>query len=74
MLLNFLRPSLLFVGKAKGLPKSGASESFFNRVRSCFTNKHLIRLEKIAGDKHLSLLRKFVTYGRKKLYNIGPVA
>jgi hypothetical protein len=26
----------------------------------------------LARSKHSSLLRKFVTYGRKKLYNIGP--
>jgi len=25
-------------------------------------------------DKHYSLLRKFVDYGRKKFYNIGPWA
>jgi hypothetical protein len=25
-----------------------------------------------ARDKYSSLLQKFVTYGRKKLYNIGP--
>jgi len=31
-----------------------------------------IRLERLARDKHSSLLRKLVNYGRKKLYNIGP--
>ncbi len=30
------------------------------------------RLEKLARDKHASLLQKFVTYNRKNLYNIGP--
>ncbi len=25
-----------------------------------------------AGDKHVSLLRKFVNYGQKKFYKIGP--
>jgi len=29
-------------------------------------------LEKLAEDKRSSLLPKFVTYGRKKFYNIGP--
>jgi hypothetical protein len=29
-------------------------------------------MERLAGDKHSSLLQKFVTYGRKKFYNIGP--
>ncbi len=25
-----------------------------------------------AGDKHVSLFRKFVNYGQKKFYKIGP--
>jgi hypothetical protein len=29
-------------------------------------------LEKSVRDKRSSLLRKFITYGRKKFYNIGP--
>jgi hypothetical protein len=29
-------------------------------------------LEKLDRDKHSSLLQKFVNYGRKMLYNIGP--
>jgi hypothetical protein len=32
--------SLMFVGKARSLPYSTAPESFFNRIGSCFTNKH----------------------------------
>jgi len=31
-------------------------------------------MERSARDKHSSLLRKFVNYGRKKFYNIGPSA
>jgi hypothetical protein len=31
----------------------------------------LSKLEKLAMDKHSSLLRNFVNYGRKKFYNIG---
>jgi hypothetical protein len=27
---------------------------------------------RLARDKYSSLLQKFVTYGRKKFYNIGP--
>jgi hypothetical protein len=60
------------VGKARSLPYSGAPERFFNRVGSCFTNRHETRLERLAMDKHSSLLRTFVNYGHKKLYNIGP--
>jgi hypothetical protein len=29
-------------------------------------------LEKLVRDKHYSLLRKSVNYGRKKFFNIGP--
>jgi len=31
----------------------------------------LIRLEKLAGDKHFSLLRKFANYGQKKFIKYG---
>ncbi len=30
------------------------------------------RLERLAKDKHSSLLRTFVNYGVKSFYNIGP--
>ncbi len=32
----------------------------------------MTRLEKFSRDKHSSLYRKFVNYGVKKFYNIGP--
>ncbi len=35
------------------------------------TLKFLTRLERLAWGKHYSLLRTFVNYGLKKLYNIG---
>ncbi len=35
------------------------------------TRKHYIGLEWLSTDKHSSLVRKVVTYVRKKLYNIG---
>jgi TMEM164 family len=31
----------------------------------------LARLKRLSKDKHSGLLRKFVTYGRKKVYNIA---
>jgi hypothetical protein len=43
-------------------------------VGSCFTNKHYTRLENLANDKSSNLVQKFVNYGRKKFYNIGPWA
>jgi hypothetical protein len=33
-----------------------------------------VRLEKLAGDKHSSSLRKFVNCSQNKFYNIGPRA
>ncbi len=36
------------------------------------THKHKTRMERLAKDKHSSLLQKFVTYGRKKFDRIGP--
>jgi hypothetical protein len=64
--------SLLFVCKASSSPLRGASERFFNRVGSCFTNRHKTRLKMLARDKPTSLLQKCVTYGCKKFYNIAP--
>jgi hypothetical protein len=55
-------------GKVRSLPYSGASERFFNRVSSSFTNKHYTRLAMI---KRSSLLRTFVKYRCKKFYIIG---
>jgi hypothetical protein len=36
------------------------------------TGKHYTLLERLARDKHSSLLRKSVNYGRKKDYSTGP--
>ncbi len=43
----------------------------FTRVGCGLTHKHLTTLEKLARDKHTSLLRKSVNYRHKKFYNIG---
>ncbi len=50
----------------------GQPERCFTWVGSGLTHKHQTRLEKLGKDKRSSLLRKFVTYGRKKFYRIGP--
>ncbi len=44
----------------------------FPRVGSDLTRKHYTRLERLVGDKHSSLLRKFVNYDRKKFYDTVP--
>ncbi len=41
-------------------------------VGSGLTQKHYARLEMLARDKNSTLLQTFVSFGRKKFYNIGP--
>ncbi len=41
-------------------------------VGSSLIIKYWTRLESLTRDKHSSLLRKSVNYGRKKFHNIGP--
>jgi hypothetical protein len=65
------QPSLSFAGKARCLPYSGAPEKFFDRLGPCFTNRQT-RLERLAMDKHSSLLQKLVNYDRKKFITLGP--
>jgi len=36
------------------------------------TSKYYIRLERLAREKHSSLLQKSINYDRKKLYRINP--
>ncbi len=67
----YFQPSLRFVGKARNVPYSGAPERCFIRVVSGFTRKHQTELERLARDKHSSLLQTFVNYGCEKFYKIG---
>jgi len=53
---KLFQPSLMSVGKARGLPKSGAPERHLTWVGSGLACKHCTRLEKLARDKHCSLL------------------
>ncbi len=66
------RPSLMFMGKARDVLQTAAPERCFALVGSGLPNKHYTWLEKLATDNSSSLIRKFVTYGRKKFDNIGP--
>jgi hypothetical protein len=54
------RLSLIFVGKARSISKSGAPESFLIQVGSGVTNKHYAKLERLAKDKHSSLLTMYL--------------
>jgi len=72
------QPSLMFVSRAGAYP----SEAFFRCFTLVFapglTHKH--RPERLARDKHFSLLQgsassflqKVINYDRKKFYNIEP--
>jgi hypothetical protein len=61
----------MFVGKARSLPQRTTPEKRFHLSRlQPYSQK--FRLEKIARDKHSSLLQIFVNYGRKKLLTLGP--
>ncbi len=50
------------------------------RLVSCFrvrpepTHKHQTRLEKLARDKHSSLIKKSANYGQKSFITLGPGA
>jgi hypothetical protein len=50
-------PSLMFVGEAWNLPYSGVPESCFTQVGSGLTCNHKTRQERLARDKHSSLLK-----------------
>ncbi len=58
--------------QARSLTQSGTPERCFTWVGSSLTHKHQTMLEKLARDKHSSLLRKFVKLRTKNFYNIGP--
>jgi hypothetical protein len=59
----------MFAGEAKSLPTFQVLRS---RVGSWPHLQTLDWLERLARDKHSSILRKSVNYGCKKLYRIGP--
>ncbi len=50
-----------------------AGAPFYGRLLALPTNIRLGRKRNV-GDKHSSLLQKFINYGQKKFYNIGPRA
>ena len=67
-----LQPSLMFVSKAKAYPSKTPFRFSLLGQASGLTHKRWPMLERPAMDKHSSLLRTFVIYGRKKFYNIDP--
>ncbi len=61
--------SLVCVGKTKSLP---FTVIFSFRCTPWVGSSLSHKLESHVSDKHSSLLRKLVNYGRKKFHNIGP--
>ncbi len=61
----------MIVGKARSLPYNAAPETWLS---SRLAYKQWTRLERLARDKHSSLILKFVIYGQKFFYNIGTGA
>ncbi len=61
---------LIFVGKARAY----LSKSSFRFSTPGLTFKHYTRLERLVRDKHTSLLRTFVNYGRKFFITWTPGA
>ncbi len=62
----------MFVGKARSFPYSVSFERDLTLVGSGLASKHLVRLEKLARDKHSTLLQFFLNYGRKNFITLGP--
>jgi hypothetical protein len=58
--------------------KAGAYPSEVKHIYGALLEGRLLtlpantRLEKLARDRHSSLLPKFVNYGQKRFYNMGP--
>jgi len=62
----------MFEVKARCQSWSKEPARWLTKVGSGLTCKQYIWLERLARYKHWSLLRKWINYDRKKLYNIGP--
>ncbi len=63
--------TVMLVGKVMGLPLREAPYRFSTWVGSSINHTYYTTLEKLARHKHTSFLQTFVTYHRKKFYNIG---
>jgi hypothetical protein len=56
----------MFEGKAVAYPREALGQA------PGLTHKHYTRLERLAKDKHSSIVQKPVKYGCKKFYSTGP--
>jgi len=64
--------SRVFVGNAGAYPNEAHFRCSTLGKAPGLAHKQQTILERLAWSKHSSLLRNFVTYGSKTLYNIGP--
>jgi len=62
----------MFASKARAYPSGAPQMSSTKRSALGLTYKPLTSLERLAANKHSSLLRTFVKYGRKRIYYIEP--
>ncbi len=56
------QPSLMFTSRVRAYPNEAP-----------FVHKHLTCMERLAKDKHSSLLQTVINYGYKMFYHNGPV-
>ncbi len=67
-----LQPSLMFAGKARAYGSEASFRCSTLGQPPGLTHQHYTKLERLAKDKHSSLLQKYVYYGCKKFYSTGP--
>jgi hypothetical protein len=60
----------MLADKVRSLPMSEVPEKYSTEIGSGLLRRHQTRLEKLARDKHSSLLRKSIKYGCKKFHNV----
>jgi hypothetical protein len=68
------KSSVKFVSKAEANLSGTLVSSCLLGQAYGLANKNKTRLETLARDKQSSQIRPFVNYGRKRFYNIGPLA
>ncbi len=69
---KLFQPSLMFVGKSGAYPSEAPVGCSTLVSAPDLTHKHQTWVEKLARDKHSSLLLVFVNYDRKKFLAPGP--
>jgi hypothetical protein len=62
------------VGKARGQPYNGATERFFDRVGSCFSNIHYTRMKGLPSTNTLAYYEHSLIMAVKSFITFGPGA